>query len=71
LKQILGRTPTEQEVKALASAPPPEPETSHICSDCGGEMPWSRRLGAYWCQTCSHAEYPMADRTIRLMVPTA
>ncbi len=25
---------------------------------------------AYWCQTCSHAERPMADRTIRLMVPT-
>lgn len=70
LKQILGRTPTEKEVIALASAPPPEPETSHICSSCSGEMPWSRRLGAYWCQTCSHAEYPMVDRTIRLMVPT-
>lgn len=70
LKQILGRTPTEKEVKALADAAPPEPETGHICSGCGGEMPWSRRLSAYWCQTCSHAEYPMADRTIRLMVPT-
>jgi NADH pyrophosphatase NudC (nudix superfamily) len=70
LKQILGRTPTEKEVIALASAPPSKPETTHICSGCSGEMPWSRRLGTYWCQTCSHAEYPMADRTIRLMVPT-
>jgi hypothetical protein len=56
LKQILGRTPTETEVKALAAAPPPEPEAGHICSGCGGEMPWRRRLGAYWCHACSHAE---------------
>jgi Restriction endonuclease len=70
LKQILGRTPTEQEVKALAAATPPGPQPGHICSGCGGEMTWSGRLGAYWCQACSHAEYPMADRTIRLMVPT-
>ncbi|MGH3085557.1 MAG: DNA methyltransferase, partial [Gaiellaceae bacterium] len=70
LKQILGRTPTEKEVKALADAAPPEPETGHVCSACGGEMPWSKRLGAYWCLTCSHAEYPIAGRTIRLMVPT-
>jgi hypothetical protein len=70
LLQILGRPPTEKEVKALAAAPPPPPEPSHLCSGCGGEMPWSRRLGAYWCQRCSHAEYPMAERLIRLMVPT-
>jgi len=71
LKQILGRKPTDKEVVALASAAPPVPEPGHRCSACGGEMPWSRRLGAYWCQTCAHAEYPMADRLIRLMVPTA
>ena len=70
LKQILGRKPTEKEVKALTSAPPPPPQSGHVCSGCGGEMPWSRRLGAYWCQSCSQAEYPMAERLIRLMVPT-
>jgi hypothetical protein len=26
-------------------------------------------LGAYWCQACSQAEFPMADRIIRLMIP--
>ncbi len=70
LKQILGRKPTDKEVKALATAPPPPSESGHVCSVCGDEMPWSRRLGAYWCQRCSHAEYPMADRLIRLMLPT-
>lgn len=70
LKQILGRKPTEKEVRALAMAPPPPPEAGHVCSGCGGDMPWSRRLGAYWCQPCSHAEFPMAERLIRLTVPT-
>ena len=35
LKQILGRKPTEKEVKALAQAPPPPPQPGHVCSDCG------------------------------------
>jgi restriction system protein len=69
LKQILGRTPTESEVKALATSPPPDPEGRQVCSECSGEMPWSRRLGAYWCQRCGQAEFQMADRTIRLMIP--
>jgi hypothetical protein len=71
LKQILERAPTDKEVQALAVAAAPAPEEGHLCSGCGGDMPWSRRLGAYWCRVCSHAEYPMAGRTIRLMVPTA
>jgi Restriction endonuclease len=70
LKQTLGRKPSEQEVRALTDAEAPPPEAGHVCSHCGREMPWSRRLDAYWCQTCSHAEYPIAGRIIRLMVPT-
>jgi Restriction endonuclease len=69
LKQILGRKPTEHEVKALVMSPPPNPEDDHVCSGCSGKMPWSKRLDAYWCQACSHAEFPMADRIIRLMIP--
>ena len=70
LKQILGRKPTEREVNALATASPPLPDDHHVCSVCGDEMPWSRRLGAYWCRACSQAEFPMAERMIRLIVPT-
>jgi len=44
LKQILGRKPTEREVNAPATSPPPDPEDDHGCSGCGGEMPWTRRL---------------------------
>jgi hypothetical protein len=70
LKQILGRKPTEREVKNLATSATPDPVEGHRCSVCGGEMPWSKRLGAYWCQRCSQAEFPMAERLIRLMIPT-
>lgn len=69
LKQILGRKPTEREVETLAASPPPPPNEDHVCSVCAGAMPWSRRLGAYWCQPCSQADYPMADRFIRLTIP--
>jgi hypothetical protein len=70
LKQILGRKPTDREVKNLVASPPPEVISDYRCKVCDGEMPWSKRLGAYWCQPCSQAEYPMAERMIRLMIPT-
>lgn len=69
LKQILDRKPTTREIKALATSTPPAPNDEHVCSVCAEKMPWSKRLGAYWCQTCSQAEFPMADRLIRLKIP--
>lgn len=69
LKQILSRVPTTDEIDALAGSDPPIPDTRHVCVRCMSAMPWSRRLGGYWCKDCQEAEFPMADRLIRLQIP--
>jgi hypothetical protein len=65
LGEVLGREPTGGEVSELFTRLPEKVVDCHSCSECGAEMEWSRRLGAYWCQTCSSAEFLILGQFVR------